>query len=153
MAGPLVQALISHLDSVFERPNGDYPAVLEALAGISAEQALGKPTPHYNSIWQIVDHLTASKDWPIDLLKTGSANSPVWIDPRGDDAEWLAVIGRLKDAHARLKLALGSLTDDGLLRSPASDPKQTSLEQILSCASAHESHHGGQIVYLKALYS
>ncbi len=32
MPGPLVQALIAHFDSVFEGPNGDYPAVLEALA-------------------------------------------------------------------------------------------------------------------------
>jgi hypothetical protein len=32
MPYPLVQALIAHFDSVFERPNSDYPAVLEADA-------------------------------------------------------------------------------------------------------------------------
>ncbi len=31
MADPLVQALIAHFDSVFEGPNGDFPAVLEAV--------------------------------------------------------------------------------------------------------------------------
>jgi len=30
MPGPLVQALIAHLDNVFEGPNGDYSAGLEA---------------------------------------------------------------------------------------------------------------------------
>ena len=39
MPDALVQALIAHFDSVFEGPNGDYPAVLEALAGITVTQA------------------------------------------------------------------------------------------------------------------
>jgi len=33
MSNSLVQALIAHFGSVFEGPNGDYPAVLEALGG------------------------------------------------------------------------------------------------------------------------
>ena len=63
MADSLVQALIAHFDSVFEGPNGDYPALLETLVGLTAEQAAWKPAPDRNSIWQIVDHLTASKVW------------------------------------------------------------------------------------------
>ncbi len=62
MPGPLGKSLIAHYESVFVGPNGDYAAVLEALAGVSAAQALWKPAPHQNSIWQIVDHLTASKE-------------------------------------------------------------------------------------------
>ncbi|MGD0612790.1 MAG: DinB family protein [Anaerolineales bacterium] len=77
MAGRYVQALIAHFESTFAGPNGDYPAVLEALAGVSVAQALWKPAPQQNSIWQIVDHLTASKEWQIDLLEKGQAASPV----------------------------------------------------------------------------
>ncbi len=39
MPGAFVPALIAHFDSVFEGPNGDYPAVLEAVADVSARQA------------------------------------------------------------------------------------------------------------------
>ena len=41
MANSLVQVLIAHFDSVFEGPNGDYPAVLETLAGLSASKLPG----------------------------------------------------------------------------------------------------------------
>ena len=150
MASSLTQALIAHLDSVFEGPNGDYAAVLEALAGVSAKQALWKPAPTQNSIWQVVEHLTASKQWQIDMLEHGQAASPVWTEPSGDEAAWQAAIDRLKDAHRRLKASLGRVPESQLLEIPAQE-KSTLVELILSCAAAHEAHHGGQIDYLKGL--
>jgi len=150
MVGPLIQALIAHLDSVFEGPNGDYAVVLEALAGVSAAQALWKPAPTQNSIWQIVEHLTASKQWQIDMLEQGQAASPVWAEPSGDEAAWQAAVERLKAAHRRLKAALERVPEDQLLEIPVPE-KSTLLELVLSCAAAHEAHHGGQIDYLKGL--
>ena len=146
----LTRALIAHLDSVFEGPNGDYAAVLETLAGLSAEQALWKPAPTQNSIWQIVDHLVASKQWQIDMLEQGQAGPPVWTEPSGDEAAWRAVIDQLKDAHRRLKAALEQVPENQLLEIPAKE-KSTLLELILSCGAAHEAHHGGQIDYLRGL--
>ncbi len=150
MPGPLVQALIAHFDSVFEGPNGDYPAVLEALAGLSVVQAAWKPASDHNSIWQIVDHLTASKVWQIDILEKGQAVSPAWIQPAGEESVWQAAVVQLKDAHARLKVTLGQLSEKDLLNIPVSEWKQTQLELLLSSA-AHEAHHSGQIDYLKGL--
>ena len=151
MSGSLVQALIAHFDSVFEGPNGDYSAVLEALTGVSVTQALWKPLPQQNSIWQIVEHLIASKEWQIDMLKQGKATSPVWIEPSGDEVEWQATLGRLKDAHHRLKVALEQVPEDELLARPVPESNQTLLELLLSSGPAHEAHHGGQIDYLKGL--
>jgi uncharacterized damage-inducible protein DinB len=145
--------LIAHLDSVFEGPNGDYAAVLEALAGVSAMQALWKPAPTQNSIWQIVEHLAASKQWQIDMLEQGQAASPVWAEPSGDEAAWQAAVDQLKDAHHRLKAALERVPEDELLKIPVPEWKSTLLELILSSGSAHEAHHGGQIDYLKGLQS
>lgn len=93
MDHPLLQALIAHFDSVFAGPNGDYPAVLESLTGLTAAQAAWKPAPDCNSIWQIVDHLTASKNWQIDVLEKGQAASPVWCEPAGDENAWQATLG------------------------------------------------------------
>ncbi len=151
MPSPLTRALCTHIDSVFTGPNGDYPAILESLADLSAEQALWKPAPGRNSIWMIVEHLTASKQWLIDTLECGQAATPVWVEPAGGEAEWQATLQRLKDAHQQLKETVGKLSDEALLRVP--DPKDglTVLELVLSGGPAHDAHHGGQIDYLKGL--
>src|SRR5512133_3951532 len=141
MPGPLVQALIAHFDSVFIGPNGDYSAVLEAAAGISVEQALWKPKPSQNSIWQIVEHLIASKEWLIEMLEHGQANSPVWTTPVGDEEAWQASLEKLKGAHERLKQILAKLEDATLLKSPTPEENHTLLELILSSGNAHEAHH------------
>jgi len=150
MSRLLVQELIVYFDSVFEGPNGDYPAVMEALAGLTVVQASWKPAPDHNSIWQIVEHLTASKIWQIDILEKGQAAFPVWIQPVGDDSQWQAAVTQLKEAHARLKLTLVQLSDEDLQAVPVPDWNQTRLEFLLSSA-AHEAHHSGQIDYLKGL--
>lgn len=153
MPGLLVRALIAHFDSVFEGPNGDYSAVLEDIANMSVIQALWKPTPSQNSIWQIVEHLIASKEWLIEMLEHGKASSPVWTDPSGDDAAWQASLARLKETHQRQKHVLYQLKDADLLKVPAPEDGLTLLELILSSGSAHEAHHSGQIDYLKGLQS
>jgi hypothetical protein len=35
----LAKLVIAHFDGVFEGPNGDYPAVLQSLAGVTAAEA------------------------------------------------------------------------------------------------------------------
>ena len=151
MPGPLVRALIAHMDSSFEGPNGDYPALMEAIAGLTTQQAIWRPSPASNSIWQIVDHLASSKEWQIEMLEKGQAESRAWIQPSGDEESWQALIAHLKDAHRRQKLKIGELEDGELLKYPHPDYQRTLLELILSAGSAHETHHAGQISYLHGL--
>ncbi len=146
-----MRALIAHVDSAFEGPNGDYPSILEAIAGLTAHQAAWQPAPASNSIWQIVDHLAAAKVWQLAMLEHGQAESPAWIEPSGDEAAWQALIAQLKDAHSRLTGALAQLNDADLFDYPVPDVRRTLLELILSSGSAHEAHHGGQISYLRGL--
>jgi uncharacterized damage-inducible protein DinB len=151
MTGPWMQALISHLDSIFVGPNGDYPSVLEALEGVSAAQAAWKPGPKANAIWQIVEHLIGSKRWQIEVLEKGQAASPPWTGEHAvDESAWQATLARLNTAHSDLKAALGKVQDQDLLAVPPGE-KQTMLELLLSSAFAHEAYHGGQIDYLKGL--
>jgi len=151
MSGPLARALIAHFESSFEGPNGDYPSILEAITDVTAQQAMWRPSPDTNSIWQIVDHLAASKEWQIEMMAKGQAESPAWIDPPGDEESWQALIARLKEAHTQLKSALGKLSDEELMEYPVPELHRTLLELILSSGSAHEAHHGGQISYLRGL--
>jgi len=150
MTSSLLHALIAHFDSVFVGPNGDYPAVLEALAGLTAVQAAWKPAPNCNSIWQIVDHLAASKAWQIDMLEKGHATAPVWNQPEGDENDWQAAVARLKAEHTRLQAELRQVPEESLLTIPVPEWNQTQLELLISSA-AHEAYHSGQIDYLKGL--
>jgi uncharacterized damage-inducible protein DinB len=151
MSGLLVRALIAHIDSSFEGPNGDYPAVLETIADLTAQQAVWQPSPTSNSIWQIVDHLAAAKEWQIEMLEKGQAESPPWIQPSGNVKSWQELLDHLKDAHRRLRLALQQLKDEDLFEYPVPGLNRTLLELILSSGSAHEAHHGGQMSYLRGL--
>ncbi len=151
MAGTLAEALVGHIDSVFVGPNGDYPAVLETLLGVSAEDALWKPEPTQNSIWQIVEHLTASKEWQLEMLQDKNPPSPAWVEPSGGEPEWQAALKRLSDSHLRLQTALRAITDADLLKVPDIENGRTLLELILSSGPAHEAHHCGQIDYVKGL--
>ncbi len=150
MAERLVQILIAHFDGVFEGPNGDYPAVLEAVDGVTAAQAAWQPSVGQNSVWQIVEHLTASKLWQIEMLEEGRADLPAWTEPAGGESEWQAARTKLKEAHSQLKDVLGLLKEKDLLSVPVPEWKQTQVELLLSIA-AHEAHHSGQIDYLKGL--
>ena len=142
--------LIAHFGGIFHGPNGDYPALLESLDGISAAQALWKPGPDRNSIWQIVEHVTGSMQWGMDILENGKAESPKWIEPSGGEAEWQATLSRLKDAHARLKAALARIPEPELQSKPVPGWDQTQLELLLSWAS-HVAYHARQIDYIKGL--
>jgi uncharacterized damage-inducible protein DinB len=152
MQRTLLQALCDHFTSVFAGPNGDYPALMESLAGVTAEQGGWKPAPNSNSIWQIVNHQTASNYWQIEMLENGAAATPEWTVPAGSEHEWEESLARLRESQDRLHTALAKLTDADLLAIPEPGGTQTLLELLLSSA-AHEAHHGGQIDYLKGLQS
>jgi uncharacterized damage-inducible protein DinB len=151
MPEPLVRALIAHVDSSFEGPNGDYPALLETISGLTVQQAAWRPSATSNSIWQIVYHLASGKEWQIEMMEKGQAETHGWPEPPGDERSWQALIAHLKDVHRRQKLALGRLTDEELLKYPVPELRRTLLELILSSGSAHEAHHVGQISYLRGL--
>ena len=151
MTTPLMRALCAHIDSVFKGPNGDYPAILESLIGLSAEQARWKTAPGRNSIWMLVEHLIDSKKWLIDTLERIPTNSPVWVEPTGGETEWQDSLTRLKDAHQRLKKTIEKFSDAELFRVPNPKDGLTLLELILSGGPAHDAHHGGQIDYLKGM--
>ena len=152
MTPPLVRAVIAHFDSVFCGPNGDYPALLESLDGLTAAQAAWKPAPERNSIWQMVDHLVFSNKWGIDMFEKGRADLPVWSEPDVSEANWQGLVAELKSTHERLKAAMEKyLADETLLEFPDPKLRQTMLELVLSTSCAHQAYHVGQIDYLRGL--
>jgi hypothetical protein len=121
MPGKLVDVLLAHVDGVFAGPNGDYPAVLESLEGVTAERAAWKPGPRANSIWQIVDHLSGSNVWEMEMLVKFQADPPAWTEPAGGEAAWQDSLAKLHQTQADLRAALAALTDERLLAIPVAE--------------------------------
>ena len=150
MPGKLVDVLLAYVDGVFAGPNGDYPAVLESLEGVTAERAAWKPGPRANSIWQIVDHLSGSNVWEMEMLVKFQADPPAWTEPAGGEATWQDSLAKLHQTQADLRAALAALTDERLLAIPVAEWGKTLFELVLSSAG-HETCHAGQIDYLRGL--
>lgn len=102
MTTPWVEILHNQSVGAFEGPNGDYPSVLDALEGLTAAQAVWKPSPGRHSIWQIIDHLVKSKEWERQMIEGRRLASPPWGDPSGDDKAWQATVQRLRDTQTQL---------------------------------------------------
>ncbi len=150
MSTPWTAILRTAILGAFEGPNGDYPSVLQTVNGLTAIQAVWKPSAGRHSIWQIVDHLTRSKEWECRILEGERLPAPVWDDPSGDDAAWRAAIERLRTAQAQLLETVNRLTDDALLRRPPTTLGWPVVNLVLNKA-AHDAYHAGQIRYVRAL--
>jgi hypothetical protein len=147
----LLDILIHFVEGVFTGPNGDYPAVLETLDGLTSDVALRKLDPESNSIWQIVDHINSSKIWEMEMIEKGKASSPEWIHPKGDEQAWKVEIDRLKETHAHLISKLREIDEKSLFRTKAED--NPSIGELILSITAHEAFHAGQIDFLKGVYN
>ena len=134
----------------FQGPNGDYPSVLEAIDGLTAIKAAWKPSPDRHSIWQIVDHLTKSKEWERRVIIGERPPSPTWDDPTGDEDAWRATIERLRTAQTQLLAAIDHLVEEDLWKRPPTKRGWPVVNFILNKA-AHDAYHAGQIRHLRAL--
>ena len=136
------------------------PAIAEALAGISPQQASKAPIPGAHSIWEIVLHLGT---W-VSVVRRRIGDDPVADVPADVDwpvpnrqhaptkADWDAALAALASERARLLEALGQLSDDAL-RTPPPGQGFTRAELLLGLLQ-HDAYHGGQISLLaKALYA
>ncbi len=78
-------------------------SIFDTLKGISAEQAAKKITPHWNSIWEIVNHIIY---WRLNVLKR--VHGEVIVSPENNyfekisdtsEAEWKNTLKRLEDSQ------------------------------------------------------
>lgn len=152
MTTPWVEILRNASLGAFHGPNGDYPSVLEALDGLTAVQAAWKPAPDRHSVWQIVDHLTKSKEWERRVILGERPPAAAWADPSGNDDEWQAAIGQLQAAHTELLEAIDQLSEDQLRKRPPTKTGWPVVNLILNKA-AHDAYHAGQIQHLRALHN
>ena len=129
------------------------PSVLEALAGVSAEQASRHPIPDVHSIWEIVLHIAAWQDFVARAVEGEPMPSNLpeeenW-PPVGDKSEaaWRDAAQSLGDGNKRLRDALRKLVDEDLDRVVAG--REYSVYFMLHGVLQHSLYHAGQIALLK----
>lgn len=130
-------------DFVFEH-EGWHVSLWDSVKDLTPAQAAWAPSPSRNSIWQIVDHVALWKDDGARRISKEPPRPAGWhagVDwrpiPAATDAAWQKSLRSLREAHARVAAALVTHgeTDLGTIRG----------------LIAHDSYHGGQICYLRAL--
>jgi len=127
-------------------------SMLEALKGVSAEQASAQPIAGVHSIWEIVRHVIVWIEEPLSGLSGVLNEIPRevnWSKPPADsdEASWLADIEKLREAHGKLMKAL-----DDSIESRLDEPVVEGLPSvyvILHGVVQHILYHAAQIAVLK----
>jgi uncharacterized damage-inducible protein DinB len=155
--------LADHIERTLTGPMWHGPALLEALKGVSSDQALARPLPDAHTIWELVLHITAwcdiarqrlkgqaigdpapEQDWPplpSALPETGAVSS-------ADRAsEWRRAVEQLAESHRALAADTRLLEDEQLTTLvPGLD---YTVSVLLRGIVEHGTYHGGQIALLK----
>lgn len=150
-----VQKILDQMDRAFSGNAWHGPPLMHLLQGLRAEDASKHPIRGAHSIWEIVHHVAAWNtivhrrlegiatevtpeiDWP-----------PVW---EVDETSWKRALDNLADSHARLRKAVGGLSDGELEQIPAgtNETCYVTLHGIVQ----HDLYHAGQIAILKKALS
>jgi uncharacterized damage-inducible protein DinB len=128
------------------------PSVLEALAGVSAEQASSRPIPDAHSIWELVLHigtdyslvlrrlagdgrqLTAGEDWP--------------SCPPATAENWLEAVEALSRLNQQLREAVRAFPAERLDDPLVPEAPYTAYTQFIG-VTQHNLYHAGQISLLR----
>lgn len=134
------------------------PTLMGCLKGVSAEQAIWKPAPDRNSVWDLVLHMAywkyaITRQLNPDLPK-GFERSPANFPKTPADhteENWTVDKLLLKKNHEKLIEEIINFPAQKLdERSPSK--KEWTYAQLITGIAAHDVYHIGQIQLLKKLY-
>ena len=143
--------LANHITRTVTGPMWHGPALAQALNGVSHEQAARRPVAGAHTIWEIVLHVTAWADIArarIQGKRTGDPTPAEDWPPVGatGEAEWHAVVERLRDSHRALARDVRHLDERAIGEKVAG--LDYTVSNLLHGVIEHGTYHGGQIVLL-----
>lgn len=125
----------------------------DTLKNISAEQAAKKVSPQWNSIWQIVNHLTCWRLNMVQRMQLQEVNVPGnydtnYFDPVEDTspAAWKRSLEQLADSQRQWLAYLGKMKDSDLDR--VHKESGMSYYDFVHGILQHDAYHLGQIMLL-----
>ena len=130
------------------------PAVLEVLAGVSAEDAAAHPIAGAHSVWEIVLHLTGGYNLVLRRVRGERAQlSPEeeWPPVADFSSEaWRESLRSLEQLNEQLQGAVRNFPPERLLQELGSE--HSAYVQVCGTPQ-HDLYHAGQIVLLKKALS
>lgn len=128
------------------------PSVLEALAGVSAEQAYSHPIPNAHSIWELVLHI--GSDYALVLRRlagdgrqlTPEEDWPTCPSPTAEN--WRQAVESLCTLNQQLREAVRAFPVERLDEPLVPDVPYTAYTQFIG-VTQHNAYHAGQISLLK----
>ena len=148
--------LLSIVDAAYNRRSWHGTNLRGSIRGLTARQAVWRPSPKRHNIWELVVHCAYWKYAVVRRLTSAQRGSfPLkgsnWF-ARGktiDDRAWRSDVALLDQMHLELRDAIADLSPRYLDKKPAGS-KVTNFE-IISGIAAHDLYHAGQIQLLKRL--
>ncbi len=127
------------------------PSVLEALDGVTADQAQQHPIASAHSIWELVLHLGGT--YRLVLRRFAGDATPLSADedwpavPPLTEANWRSAKEDLQELNAKLRQVVSSF-DASRLDTPLATEPYSAYTQFIGITQ-HDLYHAGQIVLLK----
>lgn len=151
MAGELMR-LEEQLRLALEGEAWHGPSVLEALAGVSAEQASSHPIPDAHSIWELVLHI--SSDYTLVLRRMAGDGRQLtpeegWPScPPATAENWQQAVETLRRLNQQFREAVRAFPVERLDEPLVPEPPYTAYTQFIG-VTQHNLYHAGQISLLK----
>ena len=143
--------LEEQLRRVFEGEAWHGPAVLDALAGVSAEAAAAHPIPGLHSIWEIVLHLASTYRLVLRRIQGHSGSLSAEQDwpavPAPDTELWHAAVDELHKLNREIRGAILAFAADRLDQMLATG--HSSAYVHFAGLPQHDAYHAGQISLLR----
>jgi uncharacterized damage-inducible protein DinB len=144
-----IERIVEQLRQTHEGEAWHGPSVGEALAGVDAVAAAGRPIPAGHSIWEIVHHVRVTGE-AVRAHLTGepAAGEPDWPALAETSAHaWTAAVDQLKAAQRSLRDAVAALPETRLHQTVPG--RSHSFWHELLGLMHHDLYHAGQISLLR----
>ena len=153
-----MNALLADLRRIYEGNAWHGPSVLEAITGVTAEQAAARPLANGHSIYELTHHIGAWIGEVTSRLQGNPPGMPADGDfpapgTRIDSAAWTDVCSRLERRQAELLETVAGF--DASRLEDAVNPKNKGVDgpvtfrALLSGLAQHSAYHAGQIMLLR----
>ena len=127
------------------------PSLREAVAGITAEEAMQRPIPAAHSIWELVLHITSWSNIGLRRIKGAQPEPYVGEDwrlpPEFSESHWKEAVAEMVASHEELCDVVAGLTNEELERNAPGSER--SIAFMLHGIAQHDAYHGGQISLLR----
>jgi len=137
--------------------NGWFVALKNAMANVSAEQAIWKPENADNSIWEILSHLNFYNEaylkrfQGIDYVYPTINNDETFSSAETVSAQaWQAEVERFDSIMSQWRNLLEA-ADEAKFGEAVSTTNKSLWGSLIAHVNAHNAHHAGQIVLLRKL--